>query len=320
MQSLVSQTSEEVTTVVVDQGSSDGTADWVREHWPDATLVCLPANVGVTAGFNVCLDAAAGADLIVLLNNDMVLQPDFIAHLVSTMEAHPRAAVAGGKLLNANDRSKLDGAGDTFSWRGTAFRRGHGDVDIGQFDREEQTFGTCAGAAMYRPSAIADIGVFDERFGAFLEDVDWSFRARRRGWECWYAPDAVALHIGSATIGQGLTDFTAYHLWRNGLWVVAKNYPASALVLHAPALLTTQALQLAEALHRRQFRVWRRAVRDALASLPAVVRQREGARTRPLSPRSSLDFVMEPAWSPLVRGWADRARGLFRRRSERFAK
>ena len=78
-------------------------------------------------------------------------------------------------------------------------------------------FGACGGAAVYRGAALEDVGLLDATFFAFSEDVDWALRAQLAGWDCRYVPTAVVYHMSSATLGRGLTEFTAYHLWRNAM-------------------------------------------------------------------------------------------------------
>ena len=84
-------------------------------------------------------------------------------------------------------------------------------------------------------SALHTVGLFDEDFGAFFEDVDWSLRAQLAGLDCRYVPSAVVYHMGSATLGAGLTDYTRYQLWRNTVWMLAKGMPASVALRHAPS-------------------------------------------------------------------------------------
>ena len=289
--SLAGQRFRDFRTVVVDNGSSDDSVAWLREHWPDVEVVSLPENVGVTAALNVCFDATA-CELVALLNNDLELDPDCLGELVAAMRDHPRAGSAGAKLLDYHDRGVIDGAGDIFIWHGLPARRGHGERDHGQYDEPRPVFGACGAVAVYRRAALADVGRFDESFFAFYEDADWSFRAQLAGWECRYVPSAVAYHMGSATVGTAATDFTRYHLWRNGIWLVAKNYPAAALLLQAPRIAIGHAGHLRDAVREHRLGIWRRAMIDAVRGLPAALRRRrevQRARRRTLR---ELDAVV----------------------------
>ncbi len=287
--SLARQTHVDLQVVVVDNGSRDDSVAWLRANWPEVEIVALPANVGITPALNICVRAARG-DLVLLLNNDVELEPVCVAELVAALQRHPASAVAAPKLLDMHSRDVIDGAGDTYAWMGHANRRGHGMLDQGQFDQPAEVFGACGGAALYRRSALEEVGSFDERFFAMYEDVDWSFRAQLRGWSTVYVPTAVAYHAGSATVGA-VSDFSLYHNWRNAPWVVVKNYPAGALLRHAPQLVWGQLYTLATALRRGWVPVLLRAWRDSSKSMPAVLRDRrevQRARTRTASELESV--------------------------------
>lgn len=288
--SLAAQRLTDMRVVVVDNGSGDDSVAWLASDWPEIEVVRLAQNIGVTRALNVCLDAADG-EFVALLNNDLELDARCLSELVEALQAHPQAASAGGKLLDFHQRQVIDGAGDVFTWRGTGHRRGHGETDRGQYEQPRAIFGACGGAAVYRRSALQEVGPFDEDFYAFFEDVDWSLRAQLAGYQCRYVPSAIAYHMGSATIGRGLSDFTRYQLWRNGIWLVVKGLPARVLIRHAHQLAFGQALNLAVAARDRKLGIWWRSSRDALRAMPATWRKRrlvQGSRrvsTRELEAR-----------------------------------
>jgi GT2 family glycosyltransferase len=290
--SLREQTFDDFHVVVVDDASSDDTVAWLSAHWPDVEVIVHPHNRGVTAALNSCLRAGEDTELVMLLNNDIELDPNCLAELVAALDSHPRAGAVCGKLLDFHCRELLDGAGDIYRWGGEANRRGQGQLDAGQYDEPQAIFSACAAAAVYRRRAIEQVGVFDERLFANYEDVDWCFRAQLAGWGVRYAPAAVAYHMGSATLGRSLTDFTLYHNWRNAIWVVAKNYPALALIRHAPELAFVQLRNLALALRRRRGRLWLRVWRDALAGMPRVLRERRRVQRTRVRPLAELDALI----------------------------
>jgi GT2 family glycosyltransferase len=271
--SLARQRYRDFEVVVVDNGSHDDTVQWLAQGWPQAQVISLPDNVGVTAALNVCARAGEG-ELLALFNNDVELDPDCLGELVGALDTHPRAGWAAGKLRDFQRRELLDGAGDVFTWAATGGRRGHGELDRGQYDAPGEVFGACGGAALYRRSVLRAVGDFDEDFFAFYEDVDWNLRAQLAGFSCRYVPSALAYHMGSATIGRGLSDFTRYHLWRNRLWIIAKDLPLGAIVRHLPQLLLGQLENLVVALRARKLEIWLRVWRDALRGLPRMLRKR----------------------------------------------
>jgi hypothetical protein len=290
--SLAAQTYDQLEVVVVDNGSSDDSRAYLDEHWPSVAVVSIPENVGVAAALNVCVRAGEG-EFVLLLNNDLELDDRCVEELVVALRANPEAVVAGAKLRDYTHRELLDGTGDVYSWAGFAYRRGQGEIDRGQYDELLDVFGACGAVALYRRTAFEDVGEFDERFYALCEDVDWSFRAQLAGYDCRYVPAAIAYHIGSASLGPRLSEFTLYHNWRNQIWVIAKDYPGWAFIAHAPDLLLGQLAMLLVAARHRAVLVWLRAWRDALMGLPTVLRQRRTLHRRRVSDRHALEAVLE---------------------------
>ncbi|HTA36253.1 MAG TPA: glycosyltransferase family 2 protein [Solirubrobacteraceae bacterium] len=291
--SLARQRFRDFEVLVVDNGSRDDTVAWLREHWPQVQIVSLAENVGVTAALNVCARSGRG-DLVALLNNDLELEPDCLGELVAALREYPQAGWGGAKLRDFEQRDVLDGAGDVFTWAATGGRRGHGERDAGQYDEPRAIFGACGGAALYRRATLAQVGEFDEDFFAFYEDVDWNLRAQLAGFSCRYVPSAVVYHMGSATIGRGLSDFTRYHLWRNTLWIIVKDLPVRSLLRHAPHLLLGQLVNLAVAVRDRKLGIWLRVWRDALRGLPRMLRKRRAVQARRRISMAQLDAVVGP--------------------------
>lgn len=277
--SLARQVPADFRIVVVDDASSDDTVPWLAENWPQVKVIVHRRNRGVTAALNACLHAAE-TEFVALLNNDVELEPDCLVRLVEALIGHPEAAASCAKLIDYHDRELLDGAGDIWTWGGEGHRRGQGRRDAGQYDRPERVFSACGAVVVYRRSALEDVGAFDERFFANCEDTDWSFRANLLGWSIRYVPDAIAYHMGSATLGSGVSDFALFHNWRNGIWVVAKNYPARSLLRHLPDLAVLQARNLAVSLLRGHMRVWLRAWASALAGMGATLALRRELQGR----------------------------------------
>jgi len=196
--------------------------------------------------------------------------------------------------MDFHEREYIDGAGDVFTWAATGGRRGHGERDEGQYEEPRRIFGACGGAALYRRSALQQVGEFDEDFFAFYEDIDWDLRAQLAGYSCRYVPTAVVYHMGSATIGRGLTDFTRYHLWRNTLWIIAKDLPAGALARHSHRLVLGQLVNLAVAMRDRKLRIWLRVWRDALRGLPSALRKRRRVQALRSIDLHALEAIVGP--------------------------
>jgi GT2 family glycosyltransferase len=290
--SLARQSFRDFRVVVVDDASDDDTAQWLREHWPEAEVVVHERNLGVAAALNTCL-RLSNTPLVGLFNNDVELDPSCLEELVGAMREHPEAGWACAKLIDFHERDVIDGAGDVFSWMATAERRGHGQRDTGQYDQPRAIFGACGAAVVYRRSVLDDVGPFDQDFFALYEDIDWDLRAHLAGFDCRYVPTAVVYHMGGATLGSGLTEFICYHQWRNTLWIIAKNLPADALLRHSPQLLLGQLVSLAMAIRDRRLGLWWRAWRDALKAMPRVMQKRREVQARRRVNLEALEAVIE---------------------------
>lgn len=258
--------------IVIDDGSSDGSPEYIRELWPAIEVLEIPENVGVAAALNRAV-AVTGSELLALLNNDIELEPDWLLELTGALDAHPEAASASGKLLRFDDRSTIDAAGDLMLWSGAVINRGHGMPDDGRFDTPQAVFAACAGAALYRRSAFDVVGPFDESFFAYLEDIDWGIRAQLAGLSCRYVPGAVGYHMGGATTRRR-KGFYGRLQRRNTLLLIAKDFPLDALLRHGWKIAINQLLWLAASARDGMLAEHMRAYRGLLMTLPGALRAR----------------------------------------------
>ena len=229
---LARQTFRDFEIIVVDNGSNDGSVEWLRANWPQVWLIPLRLNLGFAGANNLGIRAARG-QYIVTLNNDTLAAPDWLAQMITAVSA-PDIGMVAAKILVWNNPERLDSTGIAVDAAGMAWTRGDGRPANTPFPAE--VFGPNAAAALYRREMLAQIGLFDEDFFAYYEDVDLAWRARRAGWRCVYAANAQVRHWHSATGGQNKT-FKAYLLGRNRVWWLLKNYPWPALAWRAPLLL-----------------------------------------------------------------------------------
>jgi|tagenome__1003787_1003787.scaffolds.fasta_scaffold20980153_5 GT2 family glycosyltransferase len=278
--------------VVVDDGSTDGTAACVRERWPSVRVV-EQENRGISAAMNRCLEEGVGSDYVALLNNDVEVAPGWAAAIVAALDADAHAGSATGKMLDYGVRDVLDGAGDEMRWSSGCWRRGHGERDRGQYDRQEYVLSACGGAAVYRRAAIDDVGGFDSDFVAYYEDVDWGLRAQLLGWRCVYVPSAVCFHMGSAstTSSERANDF-AMLLRRNGFFLILKDFPLRAIVRHLPAIVRHHVGWFIDSV-RSGLGMWHlRAFASALRTAPAMVRKRRAIQRARRVDVAYLDTVV----------------------------
>jgi hypothetical protein len=272
--SLAAQSYGDFETIVVDDCSTDDSLEYLRHNWPQVRVVGTgPVNVGVSAALNVAVRAARG-EFLALLNNDIELDPRWLEELIAALDRHPETATAAGKLLDFHDRRLIDGAGDIFTRAGTAWGRGGGQLDRGQYDREEEVFAPTAGAAVYRVSALADVGPFDESFIAYFEDVDWGLRAQLAGYRSRYVPTAIGYHMGSQTT-RGDENPLYYELQRrNIIAVLIKDVPTGFALRNPHRIVGQQLLGLAYSARAGMLRVHLRAFAAALRCAPRWLRER----------------------------------------------
>lgn len=195
---------------------------------PNTRRIELPVNEGTTGSINRAV-AASESRYVLLLNNDVELEPDYIAKLVARLDADPQLGFATGKLLRATERTHLDGAGDAMLVAGGGYRLGHGDRDHGQYDREMPVLAGCGAAVLYRRAAFVEAGGLDPDFFAYLDDLDLALRVQLVGYGGIYLPGAVAYHIGSATLGDTLHPKVVELITRNQIYLLAKVYPPGLL-------------------------------------------------------------------------------------------
>jgi len=266
--------------IVVDNASHDDSCALVRRDYPEVRLLPLPTNRGLTGGCNAGIAVARG-EIVALLNNDTEADPRWLAALVSALDRHPDAGSAAAKILLYDRRDVLNSAGDLYGRDGIPNSRGVWQQDMGQFDREEYVFGACGGAVAYRRRMLDEIGLLDETFFMYCEDVDLAWRAQLAGWRCIYAPDARIYHRLSAT-GGGVT--ASYYTGRNTLYVLAKDVPPTIRRKYARRIWAAQLRIARDALRAWRGEAARARLRGQLAGLrdwPRLARRhREVAQLR----------------------------------------
>jgi GT2 family glycosyltransferase len=274
--SLAAQTQPPHEVIVVDNGSADGTLDWLTREAPHARVLAQGRNTGFAVAANRGL-LAAPTEFVALVNTDVELAPDWVEVMAARLGGEPRCASVACKMVRLGDESTLDDCGDVLRRDGVCEQRGHGRADDGRWDGPGEVFGASAGAALYRRSAVRAEGAFDERFFSYLEDVDLALRLRRAGWRCAYEPRAVARHQGGGSAGE-LAQPVGYWTARNTLLLISKHWPARWLFL----VLYRQLSWLDEAARRRRLGTHLRGLGAGLRLVPAGLRERGAWRTKPV--------------------------------------
>lgn len=274
--------------VVVDNGSVDASISIIEAQFPDVHLIRLPYNTGFAGGVNVGIRYALDNkyDVVALFNNDAIADKNWLKQLVTTMESDKTIGIVSPKQLR-DDKKHIDSTGDFYSIWGMPFPRGRNHIDEGQYDQQEELFSAPAGATLYRSSMFKDIGIFDEAFFAYYEDVDISFRAQLAGWKVVYQPAAIIYHHVSATSNK-LGSFTRYHATKNLYLLYAKNMPGLLYWKYLP-LFTLQAARLfASSVLRGGGIPFIKGTLRAFMLTPHIIRERRRIQK---SRKVSLDYI-----------------------------
>jgi hypothetical protein len=223
LSSLAAQTRPAREFIAVDNGSRDGSVAHLRAAHPHVHVLELGTNTGFAHAVNRGLETATG-EYVAVLNTDVVLDPDWMARTANALSSDAGAAAVACKMVELGGSPRIYDAGDVLRRDGACEQRGRFSRDDGRFDDPGEVFGACAGAALYRRDAVLAVGGFDERYFAYLEDVDLALALRLSGWRCLYEP-AVARHAGEGSSPQ----LARGHRWlvaRNTVLLVAKWFPA----------------------------------------------------------------------------------------------
>lgn len=232
-ESLKEQTVRDFKVLVVDNGSTDGSVEWLKEH--RVPSIFLKENTGFSGAVNTGI-RAADTPYVLLLNNDTRVEPGFVAAMERAMDQSPKIFSVSSRMIQMYHPELLDDAGDMYSILGWAYQRGVGR-SVNLYQKSCRVFSACAGAAIYRRAVFDEIGLFDELHFAYLEDIDVGWRAKLYGYDNVYCPDAAVYHVGSGTSGSRYNSFKVRLAARNCIYLNYKNMPGWQILLNAPFLL-----------------------------------------------------------------------------------
>jgi len=233
--SIKLQTYKNIEINIIDNNSSDRSADFLTENYPEIRLVVNALNTGFSKAHNQAIGVSSG-DYIIPLNFDIILESTFVEEMVKAIESSPNIGIVSGKLYVLSDFMQtniIDSTGVTMKWMYPA-DRGQTEIDTGQFSKKEFVFGASGAAPMFRRDMLEDIKLnneyFDEDFSIYVEDVDLCWRAQLYGWKALYTPSAVASHFRGATRDASSDRKKEYLLigYRNRYLAIIKN----AIFLH----------------------------------------------------------------------------------------
>jgi hypothetical protein len=309
------QTFRDFEAILVDNGSQDGSVEYVRTNFPEVHLILLNENRGFTggniAGWELVRNGPADG-LIVLLNNDTEVHPLWLEEFHKASSVYAHGGIFASKMMMFDDRNRIENCGVGMSTIGFTIDLGRGETDSPTWSEPRQVFGACAGAAAYRRSMLEDIGFLDNDFFMTSEDVDLSFRAQLRGYECWMIPGAIVYHHYRGAMSK-FPARQAFFTHRNSEFVYFKNMPAGLMLGHLPARVIYELAATVFSFRAGYGRVFVKAKIDALRHLATVIRKRRHIQGRRTVSNAQLRLRMQknwlgPKWEKLLSAWQKPAR------------
>ena len=234
LKSVFAQDIEDQEVIVVDNGSTDGSLEYLS-NYPGVRTIAMEKNYGFCGAVNAGIKAA-DSEYVILLNNDTEVDKNFAKELLNAIEADEKIFSCSSKMVQFQDRTLMDDAGDYYCALGWAFGRGKGG-SVDAYTEPVDVFAACAGAAIYRKEMLESLGYFDENHFAYLEDIDLGYRARIQGYRNVYAPKAIVYHVGSGFSGSTHNAFKVKLSSRNSVYLAYKNMPFLQMLLNSPFLI-----------------------------------------------------------------------------------
>ena len=239
--SVFAQNIKDQEVIVVDNGSTDGSLEYLSAY-PGVRTIAMDKNYGFCGAVNAGIKAAE-SDYVILLNNDTEVDKNFTKELLSAIQADEKIFSCSSKMVQFQDRTRMDDGGDYYCALGWAFGRGKGGL-VENYTEPVDIFASCAGAAIYRKKMLESLGYFDENHFAYLEDIDLGYRARIQGYRNVYAPKAIVYHVGSGFSGSTHNAFKVKLSARNSVYLAYKNMPFLQILLNSPFLLLGHGVKL----------------------------------------------------------------------------
>lgn len=285
--------------VVVENGSVDKSKDIIKQH-KAVEMLEFKDNAGFAGGVNRGLRPNLDKyDYIALFNNDAIADKNWLRNLVETAEEHRDAGIVTGKLMRS-DKKHLDSTGDFYTMWGMPFPRGRNQLDQGQYDKPEYVFGASGGASLYRTKTLKEIGLFDEDFFAYFEDIDISMRAQIAGWKVYYTPKAEAYHYVGGTSSK-MGDFARYHAIKNYYLTIKKNLPWQLGLIYSPFIILQSARLLLTSLIKNRNLVYFRSLGKVIELTPSTVKKRRQIQSNRKISIGQLNRLIKKQFPPVIK-------------------
>jgi GT2 family glycosyltransferase len=244
LNSLLQQTFTDFEIILVDNNSTDGSVELVKQNYPQVQVLELNENTGFSGAINRGINSGT-APYICMFNNDAIAEPDFLENLLKSLKAKEVEgfAIAAAQVTFYHQPNIINSAGLFVGADGIGRDRGFQQENGANFESGLEVFGTSGVAALFKREMLKEVGLLDEDFFLYSEDVDLCYRAQLAGYRCLYVPNARVRHIGSAS-SEKISGKAVRLASRNGVLTIIKNFPLSILILYLPAIILGQVYQL----------------------------------------------------------------------------
>jgi hypothetical protein len=295
-------------TILVDNGSEDGSPQFVRTHFPEVKLLSLPDNLGFTGG-NIAGYAHSTGSIVSLLNNDTEAHPSWLAEIEKASQECPDAGSFASKMMYFDERGRVENCGFDVGIGGATIDLGRDEIDGPDWKQPRKVFGGCGGGVAYRRSMLEDVGFLDPDFFMIYEDADLSFRAQLRGYKCVYVPGAIVYHRYRATIGKAPSR-QVFYSQRNIEFVYLKNMPLGLILRSLPHRLLYEVGAAIYFGKQGNGLAFFRAKVDVLKRLPSIMQKRRAIQRTRTTTNSQLRAMLKKAvfrnkWRKLRSAWRE---------------
>ncbi len=278
--------------IVVENGSEDNSRELLQKNYPEVEVVFLEKNRGFAGGVNAGIKRGLEQEFnyTALLNNDAVADKSWAKALAEYLDNHSKVGIATSKIFGSTGEY-LDSTGECFSSWGLPYPRGRRETALDKYDAQTNIFGASGGASMYRAKMLTEIGLFDEDFFAYYEDVDLSFRAQLMGWKVAFVPSAKVYHqIGGTS--RRVHGFGTKQTMKNLPWLFWKNVPKPLLKTMLPRFIFVYFSFYLSSLLRGEGWAATKGLSTSIALMPKKLKQRREIQKNMKVTASYIDSIL----------------------------
>lgn len=295
LQGIYQQSYREFEIILVTNGLTKNQVSSLRNRHSCVRIIENEENKGCAGGRNQGIQKAQG-NYIVTLDDDVVPDNRWLEELMRWASKGERVGMLASKMLFGSDPHIIDSAGLEIGRDGNAYSR-KGLSKDGGFEQTEEVFGPCGGTAFYKREVFEDIGLFDENYFIYYEDIDLAFRARLAGWKCLYVPQAVVFHHHSWSLGEESSS-KIFLLERNRILTILKNWPVRHLICYSLLIAAYDILADGYYLFKKKDLSRLKAKISALRQLPRVLKERSKIQSNRRISHEDMDKFWGPYYSP----------------------